>query len=455
MLSKKLVALFTLLAPHLFLLGLIVVFIFLKEAPPKVASFPKKLSSSDPLTITFNKPLKTETLDGKVLVFHNENPVDGTLEATPLALVFTPKNPWQGGDLYTVKIAPFAPVMGTVFSKPLENSFTIQKEKLIFIGPDERLMEGDPETGETKAITPDTMQIADFSLGNDGRFAAIYVPKENRQTNGLLFGKYEDGKYKIMPLPAQKETGYSHIHLCNGTKQLLLTASKEKDKNDALQYFDLLWEKNETKITQGFIVNDALVSLDKDATCSQDTARVVYRNTDNAFVSNFLGENNKDLVGVFDVTLGFSPRDTTLAFQKSLTEVADGNSYRSELSLYSSSGEVSILSESDTLFKEMSWNGTGTRFAVLYIAGQDYASRVEIYTQNETAWDKIFTIPATKERRFTYEALSPDGTSLALETASEKSTRVPTENPEIQIWDLAKNNPNGVIFQGKSPQWKK
>lgn len=442
--------------PHLFLLGLIFLCLGLREASPRVVAITEEIPANGSFLVTFNKPFRIEGLEEKFAVLKNGERIPGTLRKTATSLVFSPERPWESGQGYQVRIESLPAERGDVVTEPIEHSFKIQKERFLYLDLSNRLMEGDPETGTTEPVTPEDIEILSFSTGTDGHLVALYGLREDKYRNGILLGKKQGDRYSLTIFPAVETPRYSQALLCNDSRALLIV-SQEKSSNPSVQYFMIDWEQSShKKLFQDWEVKDAALYSEGDIACSEDTTRVLYRKLSGVFVANFLGEASEDLVGVFDTAVGFSPRSTSMLFQKSITETSDAAAYRSELSIYQSDGTSVTLSAPNTLFREASFNGNGTALSLLYTDGESYGTRIETYVPDRSTWIKNETVYPPRKKHITHHALSLDSNLLALEVEPEEmTTQISTDTPKIILWDSEKKQNLSFEWEGRRPQWEK
>lgn len=435
---------------------MILLFLGLPEVPPKIIALTEIVSANESFSVTFNKPLRIDDIEGKLTIFKDGEKISGTLRKTATTLVFSPEKPWEGGQDYRVRIESLLAERGDVVTKPIEHSFRIQKEKLLFLDADDRLVEGNPETGSIELVTPENIEILSFSTGIGGHLVALYGLREDKYRNGILLGKKQGERYSLTVFPTVETPRYFQALLCNGSRALLII-SQEKSGDMNIEYFVLDWEYSlGKKSLQDWKIKDTAIYGEGDIACSEDTARILYRKSSGAFVTNFLGEASEDLVGVFDTAIGFSSRDTSMLLQKSITERSDAAAYRSELSLYQSDGTSVTLSAPGTLFREASFNGNGTALSLLYIDGESYTSRIETYVPDGSAWTKKETVYPSREKRITHHDLSLDGNFLALEVEPEEmTTQISLDVSNIILWDSEKKQNLPFEWEGKRPQWEK
>lgn len=441
--------------PHSILFGLIFICLTLPEAPPRIIAITEETTVNGSFSVTFSQPLKTDALEEKLSVFKNGEKMAGTLRKTATTLIFSPQEPWESGEVYQIKIAPLSAERGDTATETVEQNLRIRPESLFFLSADNRLMRADPKTGATEIITPHEIEILSFSLASEGRFAAVYGSREDKNRNGVVFGERAEGHYDLTILPATGSPKYSQAFLCNDGRDLVLLSWGENGAR--AEYFSIDWEQSKEKmLPQKWETHDTATYDKDDLACSNDTSRVLYRKSSGAFVTSFLGEENEDLIGVFDSVVGFSPRDELMLLEKSITETQSDITYRSELSIYRSDGTRSTLSAPNTLFREASFSGNSSLFSLLYIDGEEYASRVETYAPNEAGWIRTRTVLPPPEKRITHHALSLDGRILALEVESgEMVSNVPTDTTSVVLWDLGEEKPLPFSWDGKNPQWEK
>lgn len=445
-----------LLSLHIILLAVILLFLSLQEASPRVVSITEEISPRGSFSVTFNKPFEHDDIEEKLTVWKKGERIAGTLKTTDTTLVFSPVKPWESGQSYQVKIDPLLAERGNVTTELIVQNITIKKEKFLYLSKDDRLMEGDPEMGTVEAITPEEYRILNFSIGTNGHFVAIYGPRDDNYKNGILFGEKKEGRYRLTVLPVVETPRYSRALLCN-RDQALLSLSQGNKGEPRLEYHLIDWENPlGQESLQEWNINDIAVYNDADLACSEDTTRVLYRKVSGAFVTNFLGEESEDLIGVFDATSGFSRRDTLMLLQKFITEISQDTIYRSEISLYQPRGESATISEPNTLFREASFNGNGTLLSLLFIDGKSNVPRVETYVQDEQAWIKKETVFSSLGQRIIHQTLSPDGHTLALEVElDEMATKTSADESKIILWNLERGEKLPFEWEGKNVQWEK
>ncbi len=441
--------------PHSILLGLIFICLALPEAPPRIIAITEETTVDGSFSVTFSKPLKTDTLEEKFSVFKNGEKIAGALRTTATVLIFSPEEPWESGGVYQIKIAPLSTERGDSTTEAVEQTLSIRPERLFFLSFDNQLIQANPGTGATEIITPPEIEILSFSFASEGRFAAIYGSREDKNRNGIVFGERRGKHFDLTILPTTESPKYSQVFLCNdGQALVLLTWGKNGAR---AEYFTIDWlESKVTMSPQKWEISDAATYDRNDLACSNDTNRVLYRKSSGAIVTSFLGEGNEELIGVFDSVVGFSPRDKLMLLEKSITETQSNVPYRSELSVYRSDGARSTLSAPNALFREASFSGNGSDFSLLYLDGENYTSRVETYAPNEAGLIRTQTVLPPPEKRITHQAISLDGRILALEVESgEMVSSVPTDTTSVVLWDLREEKPLPFSWDGKNPQWEK
>lgn len=442
--------------PHIFLLGLIFLCLTLREAPPRALVITQTISANDSFSVTFSKPLNTDDLEKKLTVWRDGEPINGAIKKTATTLIFSPEKPWESGQDYQVRIESLPAERGGTSTKPIVQKLHIRPEKFLYQSLDSRLMEGDPETGTTKVVTPDTIDILSFSVGTGGHFVALYEPKGDQHKNGILLGRKDGEQYEIKLMPVVESPKYSQVYLCNGSQTLVLLAQGNTG-DPHIEYFVLDWDHLANQsASETWNLKDIAVYNETDFACSGDTPRVLYRKASGAFVTNFLGEDSEDLVGVYDGAIGFSPKDRLMALQKSITETGKDVAYHSELSLTQSDGTSTTLSAPNTMFREASFNGNSTLLSLLYLDGEAYTSRVETYGPNADTWVKTKTVLPPTDKRITHQALSLDGRSLVIELEpGAMVNRMPTDATKIILWSLVEDKQLPFVWAGKYPTWEK
>ncbi len=441
--------------PHLFLMGLIFLFLALPEVPPRVIAVKEMIRANESFSITFNKPIRTEGSEDRLAVLKNGERVAGTLKTTATTLFFSPEESWESGQEYRVKIAPLPAERGGTTTEPIDLSLRIEKARVLFLSPDSRLMEGNPETGVAEPVTPEGINIFSFSTGINGHVVALYGLNGDRYKTGVLLGEKQGTHYRLMMSPVVETPRYSQALLCDGSRALLLV-SQGSQGDPRVEYFTLDWERPLSKESlQEWKIEETALYNDGDLACSEDTARVLYRKSSGAYVTNFLGEEDEDIIGVFDSAIGFTPKDTSMLLQKSITETTADADYRSELTLYRSDGASVTLSTPDSLFEESSLSGTGTSLSVLSIEGESYTSRIETYTLDGMAWTPRETVSPPQGKRILHHDLSLDGNLVALQIEpGEMMTRVPMDSSQIVLWDFRKKQYLPFEWTGREPQWE-
>ncbi len=442
--------------PHALLLGLIVLFLGVKESSPRVVSLSEEIAPGEPLSITFNKPLQATGIDSAFTVERSGERVLGTLTSTATKLIFFPAEPWISGEEYRVHVGPLMALQGGVVTESFEHVLRIKKEKLLFLSPESRLMEGDLETGSLVALTPDTLKIVSFSSAPHGRWIAVYTPTDDQEKNrierGLIVGEKRGEKRYSTIIPVDGSQYYTQALLCNSARAALLV-SRGKDGSQNFQYFTVDWNRSGAdKLSQGWNISDTAVYEEGDVACSEETGRFLYRKPTGVFVINFLGETSEDLVGVFDRAIGFSPKDKYMLLEKTVMESDGTIGYHSETLIQQSNGESTTLVIPGALFREASFNGNGTILTIRYLRGNDLTSHVEFYAAENDTWKKIHTYTPSDGGQILKHTLSLDGTLLAVETEGEGSAQV---SRNVTFWDWRRNQKLPFEWKGSHPVWSR
>ena len=441
---------------HAILLGLILFTIAIDDAPPKVIAITQATAANEPFSITFNKPLQTNAVNNdSIRIFKGDQEITGSIHAGTATVAFLPQDPWQSGESYVAKIGPIMVSTTKTMTTPFEQTFKIHAETLLFIDNEGRLVRGNPIDGSRTSLTPDGLEILSFSVAANGRLMAVYRSKENSSNNGILFGKRQGDQYRFTILPAVTSPKYAEAILCNNGESMLELNWGES--GPYLRYSTLEWKNTVRKIEHPtWIIEEPNIYGRDDFSCSEDTARILYRKLNGAFVTNFLGEANEELVGVFDRNIGLSPRDRYLALEKSITETSDRTTYRSVISTYQANGQNANISELDVFFQGGSFDGTGSKLSALYLDLKDQISWIGIYDLHESEWVKTDTVKPPEGMRTIQHAFSLDGRTLALEVITETvGSKVPNEKTSIMLWDKSQNNFLPLSWMGKNPRWER
>lgn len=445
-----------LVLPNIILFGLISFFLYVEDAPPRPSFISSQVTPGQSFRVTFDKHLQsTPARKDDIVVYRGNEKIAGEIKKTIDSLVFTPQKPWVAGESYRVVVAAAAAARGNVFTRTIDHNFSVSKESVLYLGSEDQIMLGDPETGVSKPVTPDTLEVLSFSVGTDGRFVAIYSIKGDDYKNGVLLGEKNKESYEITVLPALETSRYSEALLCNDSQALLILAQEKMNDQD-LEYFTLDWDQFPTvAVRQSWNLKDGGVYGGEELACSSETSRLMYRKSSGAFVINFLAEENEESLGIFGRAIGFSPRDVTVALHKYITEVGEETRSRSELSLYRSNGAEFVISEPDVVLLNASFSGDGGQVSILYANTTTQDSYVDLYTHTGATWSKVDTVVAPTGSRFTHQALSADGNTLMLEMnyGQEGALDVSTNTSQIRFWSLLQGLMLPTQWTGKSPQW--
>lgn len=446
--------------PHAVLLGLIALLFLIPDVPPTILSFTDSVAPNEPIVVTFTESLEMDAIDARSILVTNHDgvPVNGTLNKTPVSLTFFPKQPWSASIKYRIQIPPIPAKQGAMSTDAFDKYFTIQDETFFYLNGDRRLMEGNPENGNSRPITPKGLQILSLSIGTDDTFVAIYSPSSEKRENGLLFGRKDNktGNYTITPWEPIDAPRYSYAALCNQNQSLILLAQSNSSE-PKFEHRILSWDRPAHQPDlEDWSPIDTNIYSDIDIQCSKETPRIIYRKSTGAFVLNFLGEDRENLMGSFDSIIGYAPRDTAIIFQKSIVETGPETAYRSEVSIHQSDGSRFVLSAPNTIFSEARLNGDGKLLSILYLSGQDYQTRIEMYASLNDGWELVQTLLPPNGRRFTHHSLSLDGKKVVAETVPKDGIQGSLENSvEISVWDTETKEQLPFAWKGMAPTWSK
>lgn len=445
-----------LLIAHWILLIPLVILLSIKELPPHPVSVSDHLNAGEPLTIVFNKPVVAEGVSEKIKVFDEAGSVVGTTTANETTITFSPERPWKSAGQYRFQLDPLpGKKQDKSFTQPIDQTFSIRTERLFFLTSDKRLSATDLSTGNRENITPEDLSVLSFSLATGNRFVALYEPKNDHSSNGIILGKWSEGKYRLSISTPVNIPKYSLAELCNGG-QTLITINYPKIGKPIIQYSTVDWDDSpQIQEINNWNLRDTRVYGKGDIICSADTARVLYRKSSDAFVSNFIGEDSESLFGVFDSPVAIAPEDQRIVLQKTITTNDTDATFRQETTFFNQDGESQLFQEEMNYFIEGKFNGNGSTFSSLLIDGEKFLSRILLRERSSDGWWKpVEELRFSTNERVTHHALSRDGLFLVAQVEQVSADgSAPAGPSEIRAWDRKDKRWLVQTWFGENPQW--
>jgi Tol biopolymer transport system component len=181
----------TILAGFLLLLAALgIVFLALKRIPSLLETFPIAGAVNVPpttsLRLSFSTPMQAQSVTDRLTT---DPPRPGMLTWEGNTIVFTPSQPWPGGQVITVNLAAGArSEAGLAFAMGAQSfSFTTSQTLLAYLWPSKGpadLYALDPLTGDIQRLTTDA-NVLDFDISADGLL--IYYSASNLSSGSDLF----------------------------------------------------------------------------------------------------------------------------------------------------------------------------------------------------------------------------------------------------------------------------
>lgn len=387
-------------------------FCFLAQPSLHFRLHEESLYPGSPLVVGYSQPLRAEGIETKVKVLDEVgNGVPGAVAVRTRSLVFTPERNLEPGKSYELLIEGVTGRYGSTVAEPYRTRFRMPFPSWLFINEAQQLALID-SYDRLQVLTSADISIQQYSVGLEQKWIAIYSPRDNQYTNGILLGNPTGDGYNVTALPLTEVARYSHVWLCDHSRVALALAPS--GGADATIYawrvdwgaasgpaLERIWELQSETVASG-----------DDIACSQESPRVVYRGTDGGFVSGFIGESTSYRAGNFDQVYGIGARDEGILFQKQRQNREGGTDL--ELVWLSQEGESHTIAQTDAMAWHWSVSTDGQRGVVIwhdFIANEDHYRFLNMQPVLTTATDR--SIGAGE--RINVADISPDGYRAMLE----------------------------------------
>jgi len=435
--------------PEILLIGVFVVVSLLPRPVPEVSIDLAPVSLSGPIRLYFSEPLISDGISDKIRLTREGASLPFTLELAPDGAALFPREPLLPDTRYELALEPLLPLGGAERTEPLFFNFVTKKQTLLFLGQNKRLVIHGAHENDMP-ITDESIEVSDFHVGPEGRFAAFYQKKDNNEAVGILLGSMRpSGLPVIHLLPPKEKTRSVDLLLCD-RGDLLVVASAPDDDWPTLSAFAIDWEARVSNMIRPIWERSGTGIYDKsDVTCSPHTARLAYKRNDDTIISTFIGEDDGESIGSFDALLGFFNRDRLLVAEKILTTASGTNESSLEF-LGQNSGGVPV-SEDDILLSSFSMSEDGKRFVVIATDHTSALATLSLYEQKEGLFEKVKSWESDPSLDFLRTTLSPDGQDIILEVSDE--TDVLSDAPCLVRLSIDAPSIGECFAFGSYPEW--
>jgi hypothetical protein len=286
------------------------------RSQPRIVGAPSVLPVSQPLLITFDRPIRQSGIEKDVSLVSSDTgqavAADVSVSSRSLALV--PKASLAYGTTYTLSVSGITDLEGHAMGKAYVASLSTTAARFLYISPDYRLLEYDLGTRKSQQISLANQEVMGYSVSQSGSGLAMYYrfgtgPAYSYGLEYLAIAP--DGGVSSRTVAYQgKGTVLSVAKVCNGGTQLLAyEGNLAKDGSVTSEYIAAYPLSKGGKVgSPKILVKDGQLSGDI-LYCSPVSDQFVYQDGQgNMALSSSPDTGQEQSLGRYQFLYGFTPK---------------------------------------------------------------------------------------------------------------------------------------------------
>jgi hypothetical protein len=295
----------------LILIGMGVLLLIGDHSQPKILSVSSQLSSTDPVLISFDRPLK-QSEGASVLLTHGDTTVKGSISWSSREIAFIPAQPLAYDTTYDLKISGVTDLEGHAQRSSYTSLITTSPSQFVYMTPEHQLRLYTLKTKSAVDLTVADLFVVSYALSSDGKQIAVsgYSKKDEALYEFDILSIDRTGVLKRTVLSRGIDQFYD-VRICNNNRTIFSSRMEYKNKQlvDTFLYaFDLAGENTTLKGAKNILNSSEIPSPDT-LVCSQQTDQFLYFNGQGGIVLANLEDPHGYVVGVYQDLYGFSPKD--------------------------------------------------------------------------------------------------------------------------------------------------
>ena len=438
---------------------------------PRVVSYQpeaeaERVPAGAAVRITFSRPMQADSVTANFAI---DPPVRGGFTWEGDTLVFTPDQPWPGGQTVNVRLSPGSSSTGILpqsIREPAQWSFTIGMSMLLYLYPSDsaaNLYQLDPQNGEITQLTDGLGAVQDYSTTPDGKMiffntslgnggSIIYrLDGANGQPKALLECPDAQCRYpRVSPAGdylAYERTDLSAVGQAGFPQVWLLPLSQDEDGGMQITSTPpALVGPPDHRIQQPQWSSDGLLTY--------------YDFTDSAFVvQDVQSREVARFPSQTGIPGGWDGQGERYVFPEIFSnEISDPNLTglenipSSHLLQYRLDGSQQDLTQTDDVEDSSpiyTPDGTGLFFARKFLDIQRWTPGRQIWRMNSDGSSATAMTDDPYHNHYDL-AWSPDGAHLAYVRFNKDAL---TEPPELWMMEADGSNATRLVTSGYLPQW--
>ncbi|CAN5128486.1 hypothetical protein BH11PAT4_BH11PAT4_1060 [soil metagenome] len=294
-----------------------VVLIVGDRSQPKIGKIDESLSVNQPIIVSFDRPMKKETVEKGFKLLGGGSEVKGTFSWSSRAAAFIPDEPLAYGTSYALSLATIEDMEGHVLRNQYSATVRTSEPRFAYMTPDFGLSLFNAASKQSIALSDKNEKILDYAVSSDGEWLlASFQDRQDEKTSGIFSMRLgQNGGSDKVTLYKGTDAIYSKVELCGPDSVAVVSRSDIDDKGlieeSGLVTFPLAEKGFEFEKQLPFLSSEEVPSANT-LVCSSASDQVIYQSRTGNVVLGSLSEPMGDALGSYLFAFGFSPKGTTV-----------------------------------------------------------------------------------------------------------------------------------------------
>lgn len=350
------------------LLAVGIVLLIGDRSQPKIGKLPEAVMVNQPIIVTFERPMKKESVEKGFKLALGESEVKGAFSWSSRSVAFTPDEPLAYNASYQLSLTGIEDIEGHVLRNSYTKTVRTSSARFVYITPEFKLALYNVSTKQASTLSDDSEKILSYAVSVDGKWLlASFQDTKDQNLSGVYSLRLEEGggTDKTM-LYRGADAVYTKVEIC-GPDSLALAAKNTIDGDGRTEESGIvsfpLGENGFDFGEQSVFLPSEEISSTSTLVCSTASDQVMYRSLTGNLVLGSLSEPRGGALGSYMFAYGFSPKGTTVLLgdttsatlptnrvayainDKGLRELVSGSSADSAYPAYDPSEQILAIAE--------------------------------------------------------------------------------------------------------------